>query len=283
MSAYKVAVRKDFRDTAELHEYVKDSRNRREGLENDNVAGWYRSDPSRNRWAGGTNEDAERKGVVGSREYGDAVRKALEGMSSLSLAKSAKWERTVAGYIPNVPAYLSGSPENMMRRRTSGSPKPVRMFVSAFVSCGVSNELIAKRGAAVAALAKKLDGVAPLTVTLWSSVLMEGDEYSHRENAVLTTLQVPTRNVDTDMIAWTLCDPAFLRRVFYPAQAEAGAYYSGIRCGETSDWKKALGYDAKRGDIWLGDMHAGTAEFWRDVDPIKWAEDEAHWAVANVR
>lgn len=75
---------------------------------------------------------------------------------------------SVAGERVNMGAYLRGEPQNMRRRvRVEHERSPIRVCLELIVSAGVSHDQLARRGAAIAALAVRLAEVRP--VELWVS------------------------------------------------------------------------------------------------------------------
>jgi hypothetical protein len=68
-----------------------------------------------------------------------------------------QWKADVAGFFPNVPAFLAGEPESMWRfEHDISDTVPVRIWVNCLPSGGNTNQEIYKRGAAICALAMLL-------------------------------------------------------------------------------------------------------------------------------
>lgn len=77
-----------------------------------------------------------------------------------------EWTPSVAGAFPCVPEYLQGMPEHMRRKVSQEDDRaPVKLVVDAGVSGGVTRAQMARRGAAMAALAMRLSETRP--VELW--------------------------------------------------------------------------------------------------------------------
>lgn len=82
--------------------------------------------------------------------------------------KKSQHVNSVAGHRADVGAYLVGNPLNMKRRVIAEHDRaPIRLIAEVGVSAGVSHENLARRGAALAALAVRLAEVRP--VELWAA------------------------------------------------------------------------------------------------------------------
>lgn len=78
------------------------------------------------------------------------------------------WTPTVAGFFPNVPAFLAGEPESMWRMDDDSSDRaPIRIWVGIGSSSSVTREQLIKRGAALAAFALALSERRPVYITPW--------------------------------------------------------------------------------------------------------------------
>lgn len=87
--------------------------------------------------------------------------------ATLSGRHTREYIGTPAGAFPVVPEYLMGMPANMRRRAPmENDVAPVRIFVDCVVSNGLNDEMMAKRGAAIAALAIRLSETR--AVELWA-------------------------------------------------------------------------------------------------------------------
>lgn len=73
--------------------------------------------------------------------------------------------RNVSGHRVNMGAYVSGNPNNMMkRRRTITHVAPIKMVIEVTVSAGCDDDMIQRRGAALAALASVVSRLRPVTL-----------------------------------------------------------------------------------------------------------------------
>jgi hypothetical protein len=129
-----------------------------------------------------------------------------------------RWQADVAGALPDVPRYLAGSPDCMLRpdRRQSESA-PVKLFVSVCVSAGIEARTLSARGNALLALAIKLSQCRP--VELWLFADMEGRQKDQkrgtRGHAIIPMIQVPTSPLDMAAASYAMTAPAFLRQLCF--------------------------------------------------------------------
>lgn len=85
------------------------------------------------------------------------------------------WEHAIAGAFPDVPAYLSGDPENMWYQAPSYSDRtPLRVWFGLDTSGDVRDEHIRKRGVTLAAFAIAVSNKRPVFITPY----VAGGEYS---------------------------------------------------------------------------------------------------------
>lgn len=115
----------------------------------------------------------------------------------------------VSGGVPNIGAFLAGSPLNMrMRRRVYTQGAPIAVVADLTVSADVDDATIRGRGAAALALVRVLSASRP--VSLFVSCAM-----MPREGKGKTSIQiipVETSPLDLARAAFALGDPAMLRQ-----------------------------------------------------------------------
>ena len=127
-----------------------------------------------------------------------------------------QWEQSVAGFIPCVPAYLSGSPESMYRPVEVQSDRaPVRVFASVCVSAGISTDNLEKRGIAILALCQKLTSIRPVELYLYAD--MGGSGW-----ACIPCIKVETSPLDLSTATYALSGAAFLRQLCFAWAHERG-------------------------------------------------------------
>lgn len=91
---------------------------------------------------------------TGTDEGADLVDKYMNQVMQNLPTFSRQWTQEVAGFLPNVPAYLAGDPASMWNMRTDRSENsPVRIFVNILPSSSNTREQVLMRGAAICALA----------------------------------------------------------------------------------------------------------------------------------
>ena len=127
-----------------------------------------------------------------------------------------QWEQSVAGFIPCVPAYLSGSPESMYRPTEVQSDRaPVRIFASVCVSAGIDTDDLEKRGIAILALCQKLTSIRPVELYLYAD--MGGSGW-----ACIPCIKVETSPLDLSTATYALSGAAFLRQLCFAWARERG-------------------------------------------------------------
>ena len=125
-----------------------------------------------------------------------------------------QWEQSVAGFIPCVPAFLSGSPESMYRPTEVQSDRaPVRIFASVCVSAGIGTEDLEKRGIAILALCQKLSNIRPVELYIYAD--MGGSGW-----ACIPCVKVETSPLDLSTATYALSGAAFLRQLCFGWAAE---------------------------------------------------------------
>lgn len=136
----------------------------------------------------------------------DAMMEKMEGKIDPSSHAFAT-VRAVTGGVPNVPAYLSGSPMNMVsRRRMEVQHGPVAIFVDVTVSAGVDGPTIARRGAATLALVRALQATRPVTLIVTMGMRQKRID-------MLSLTEIDTAPLDLARAAWVLGSQEYLRRI----------------------------------------------------------------------
>jgi len=193
---------------------------------------WH--EEGRDKWAGGSHDDAMQWAERGNPEHGDQIREAIAKLGDVAMPNRENWSAAPVGFLPNVPAYVSGSPNSMWRRTVGEQPRPVRMFVSGFLSGCVSDEVLAERGAAVIALVEYLKSRAPVELYLYYA---KESDYCGSKCAMSIRLQSET--LDPDVAGFLFCSPASARRFMAPLNAALGGPSSG--CPYSGDHRRMVG------------------------------------------
>jgi hypothetical protein len=90
------------------------------------------------------------------------------------------WATDVAGFFPNVPAYLAGEPESMWRMDTEETDTtPLRIWVGVASTYNVTPEQMLNRGIALAAFAIALSERRPVFITPYQQVVCKNGESAY--------------------------------------------------------------------------------------------------------
>ena len=125
------------------------------------------------------------------------------------------YEYDVAGYIPNIPLYVSGSPTHMMSPigNETSSKKTIEILVSLDASCGITADKMLNKGASILSLVDKLEhgGMScHVTGCIYSNARNNGSK--HYFEFPIKKAGVP---MDIDRCAFALVHPALLRRIWF--------------------------------------------------------------------
>jgi len=161
-------------------------------------------------WAGGTFAQAQEWLREGDTRYVAQSEALMEKFEKLTLPTQGRtWHNEVAGFVPNVPAYLAGNPQSMRRRKRVESPTaPITVFVDVFASSSFSQDKIVARGAAVLALVRILARFR--AVTLWVCCTSTAHDGTH----ICSAVQINTTPIDLAHAGYMLCGPSFLRHIW---------------------------------------------------------------------
>lgn len=137
----------------------------------------------------------------------------------------------VCGGLPNVPAYLAGSPLAMRQRvRRESAMAPMAIVVECVSSGSISGSDIHKRGIAVLALVRALAGRRPVTLWLAGSMKPSGAKTADGDKLSSVCLAVPidTAPLDLARAAHLLSHTGVSRAVAYRlgSHITAGAHNS---------------------------------------------------------
>lgn len=152
----------------------------------------------------------------------DAYLEKLETIAPLRAA----WETIddVQGAVPNVPAYIVGSPLSMRRRRrTMREAAPLAIVVDLTSSAGIDANKLRKRGIAILALVRALSGRRP--IELWAGCSLDRRGPGEKQGAIHCYMRLDTSPLDLAHAAHLLSHPSVPRKLIYGACRERG--YSG--------------------------------------------------------
>lgn len=125
----------------------------------------------------------------------------------------------VVGSFPNIPAYIAGQPLSMRRKvKRMHEAAPIALVVDGTTSGGMSNDDMAKRGAAILALARALSSRRP--VELWS---VAGLGRGASGGAAWSFVRIETAPMDLNRAAFFLANPQATRVLGFSACNAVGA------------------------------------------------------------
>ena len=228
-------------------------------------------------WNGNqTFADAKANLFKGDEKALEESRRILDQVDADGIAlASSQWEHAVTGYIPCVPSYLAGSPESMRRLVDYQSDvSPIKIFVSGSVAAGFSGGDMAKRGATILALVRKLQQIRPVSLYFFGAHAGP-DNRDATGNCAIPVIQVDTNPMDLTTASYMFGNPGFVRQL-------------------TMGWASQWGYDGsfawgKRGRDMRSALikHLGVTDqdllidpSFQDshgditADPVKWVNDQ---------
>ena len=211
----------------------------------------------------------------GTDSFGDAMKLAREGWEKGR--KEAEKKRAafaallgnkvrrpvlahaVAGFSPDVGAYLAGEPECMFTRETietEAHGKIVRLVVNGALSASVSESTLLTRGAFVCALAEALEcagySVEIEVLSVWQ------DHAGSAKHFLSFPLKRSDEMLEVDRLAFVSGHVSFARRLLFSAmEQDADLIRSGALhyYGMPTEAPKA-----RQGDVYFGRMFTGEME-----------------------
>ena len=146
----------------------------------------------------------------------DALLSRFERFAFQSLRR--EWRDDISGQVPNVPAFIAGTPLAMRRRAKVESPAaPLAIVVDLTSSANISPDMLERRGAAILAVVRVLSARRP--VELWAGTMTDADG---RKNASAHFARIETAPLDLARAAFVLVSPAFPRQLCYGASRADG-------------------------------------------------------------
>jgi hypothetical protein len=228
-------------------------------------------------WTGGETLAAARQSArVGLPSAVAAAERLLDQVNVQGIQTyRPRWQADVYGAMPDVPRYVAGAPDCMMRpdRRESESA-PVRLFADCCVSAAVSAATMRARGNALLALAIKLSQCRQ--VELW----VYADLGGHDGTAVIPMVAIPTSPLDLAAASYALTAPAFLRQLCmtytdsHPSYTGAWAWgesptTSGVPGAYETRLREVLGAEPE--DVVLGGGHIDNRLI---RQPVEWVTEQ---------
>jgi hypothetical protein len=144
----------------------------------------------------------------------DALMSKLENLLDFDTSQMQTVDAMTGG-IPNVAAYLAGSPINMRRRqRVMSQAAPLNVIVDLGSSAGISSEQLARRGATILAFVRIMSAQRPVNLYLATAF----SPNSARESTVAgVAVRVDTSPLDLARASYAISGAAFPRHMMYSA------------------------------------------------------------------
>jgi hypothetical protein len=144
--------------------------------------------------------------------------------SKVAATQQFAWD--VTGDFVDVGRVLSGEPESCGSYANddvarSGSQRVVRLYCNLGVSASVTHDAIFARGACVLAAVDVLETLG-VRVELWAAKATEKRANASKIHQVEVLVKSAGQAVDVDRLAFILCHPSCLRRLFWSHQERYG-------------------------------------------------------------
>jgi len=171
-------------------------------------------------WTGETLEEALEFTQSGNPARVPEAERMLDQIEADMERMSPEWINDVAGSVPDVPAFLAGSPECMRRRVQSISERaPVRVFVDVCSSASIDHELLTKRGVAALALVMQLIRQGR-SVELYTFASLDGEIGGQ----YCPIIRQETAPIDIASVAHCLTSSGYSRTLCYGAGRSLNSY-----------------------------------------------------------
>lgn len=199
-----------FNDISELKKYIT-TKPHKSGRSNS-------SESSDSDWTGTKDFDE----AVNLLTYGDeeTFKKVLEEKNKLKIDKllgdtmnKQKYEHRTYGCIPNVPAYLSGNPLNMINpEKTEPSHKVLNIFLNVSITSGTSKEVIVRNGIKYLSVIDLLEK-AGYRCNLYSGTSSKC--YDKGDFHMFAKVKTDKEPLNIKKICFTIANPSWLRRIYF--------------------------------------------------------------------
>lgn len=190
----------------------------------------------------------------------------------IELAQSF-WDHDRTGAIPCVPSFLAGSPDSMRRLQEFQSENsPIRIYVDMALSGGFSSKQLATRGAALLALARKLQVIRPVELCLFAS--MYGKSKDATGDCAIPVIRIDASPLDLTTASYAFVNPAFFRQLCFGWGRPHGYDGTWAWSQPPGAWtrKKLRGLFSLAENDLLVDGAYLTDELMRD--PVQWVNDQ---------
>lgn len=176
-------------------------------------------------YAGETSESARRKVQLGDNLLVQESDKLLAQLED-QVVHSRHWRNLddVVGALPNVPAYIAGTPINMRRRvKVSRDDAPLTLFVDLTSSGGINAHALLARGVATLALTRLL--VEHRAVTLYAGIALGGGQLSGGSSTI--AWRIDTAPLDLARAVFMLASASVSRGIGYQISQAREGHASG--------------------------------------------------------
>lgn len=233
-----------------------------------------------NSFAGLPIEQALEKLVTGDMSAVDKVNDIISkiDISDMLTNNVVELQSSLAGFVPNIPAVISGAPETMYDLVNIEEPSinaPINVYIEALVSEALTDEQIFNRGIATLAFCMVMNMVRPIELYVIGVSDVSGkDQYTGH------VTKVASKPLDIARAAYMLTDKSFARRIaFTIGYGDRGLGNTGWlrfpfnRSPATPEYKLAMRefLDMSPEDIFIQGGHLFEPAMLND--PIAWVND----------
>lgn len=181
------------------------------------------------KWSGGSHAENLAKLRNGSKTNAERVSAIVDSVDvgQLLADNMLMLEHSMAGFVPNVSAYLAGQPEAMFDLVESDQKSPVtpiRVIVETTVSSAVTHAELINRGVAMCAFVLALNTVRPVEL----HVLGIQDYDSGNGSCVGHMVKVFDRYADLGRALFMLTEPGFARALHFPSISNLQGRYCHV-------------------------------------------------------
>jgi hypothetical protein len=159
-------------------------------------------------WTGGLDREQVRKALIhGDARYVPEAEAAIKDVTDDIRFETLRpeWESSIAGAIPDVPAFIVGLPKAMRRKVTHTTEQaPIKLFVNLASSGGIPVEKLKQRGICLLALVIALTQVRAVEMFIFDA-----------EEKFAYMVKMPTAPLDVGLASFLLVDQSFTRGLGY--------------------------------------------------------------------
>lgn len=243
-------------------------------------ASWMRGEKMHHgRYTGGygSNNDARNdQGLKHLQEGNDRnVEEAKKLMRDLTLkidVPTLQWETHVVGFLPNIPGFVAGTPDQMWTRTyTKRDRTPLRVWVGVTSSGGIDERDLVRRGCALAAFALAMQNTRPVHITPYVNLGLAWSRRSNIEDAVISW-DVGTSPLGIARLMASVSEPEVTRYVGIAACYFLNPKVDGDWHSDYDDEAKMRQHlGAKPDDLYLPSIHLHDPIL---SNPVEWVRTQ---------